>query len=139
MFQIPEISFFIDLALVLAIGFILGWERQGAGKILGERSMILLILGAFLFTYASLHVGNDHGRVVAQVVSGVGFIGGGIILKRGEKDILNLTTAIMVWTVAALGVLIGLEMRAEAILAAAIIFVTLKLGHRNGPRKTQEE
>ena len=138
MFQIPELSFFVDLALVLAIGFFLGWERKGAGKILGERSMILLILGAFIFTYASLNVGTDHGRVVAQVVSGVGFIGGGIILKKGEKDILNLTTAIMVWTVAALGVLIGLGMRTEAILASIIIFVVLKMGHRK-PRQNNQE
>ena len=71
-------------------------------------------------------VGLDHGRVVAQIVTGVGFIGAGIIFKRGDKDILNLTTAILVWTMAAIGVLIGLNLLIEAVVASAVIYVTLR-------------
>ena len=69
----------------------------------------------------------DHSRVIAQIVTGVGFIGAGIIFKKGEKDIINLTTAILVWTVAALGVLVGIGLRVEAILAALVVFLVLRI------------
>ncbi len=123
------LQFIIDLALVVLIGWLLGHERHEAGKIMGERSTIILIVGAYLFTYASLRVGNDHARVVAQIVSGVGFIGAGIIFKKGDRDIVNLTTAILVWTVAALGVLVGLGLRVEAAVASLVVFLVL-LKHR---------
>lgn len=123
------LQFIIDLALVVLIGWLLGHERHEAGKIMGERSTIILIVGAYLFTYASLRVGNDHARVVAQIVSGVGFIGAGIIFKKGDRDIINLTTAILVWTVAALGVLVGLGLRFEAVVSSLVVFLVL-LKHR---------
>lgn len=123
------LQFIIDLALVVLIGWLLGHERHEAGKIMGERSTIILIVGAYLFTYASLRVGNDHARVVAQIVSGVGFIGAGIIFKKGDRDIINLTTAILVWTVAALGVLVGLGLRVEAVVSSLVVFLVL-LKHR---------
>ena len=125
------LQFIIDLALVVLIGWLLGHERHEAGKIMGERSTIILIVGAYLFTYASLRVGNDHARVVAQIVSGVGFIGAGIIFKKGDRDIINLTTAILVWTVAALGVLVGLGLRVEAVVSSLVVFLVL-LKHRKG-------
>jgi putative Mg2+ transporter-C (MgtC) family protein len=68
--------------------------------------------------------------VIAQIVTGVGFIGAGIILKRGEKDIINLTTAILVWTIAALGVLVGIGLRVEAILAAVVVYFVLRIRRR---------
>lgn len=126
-FAWPQIGvFLIDMAIAVTIGIVIGQERHAAGKIMGKRSTIILIVGAFLFTYASQRVGLDHGRVVAQIVTGVGFIGAGIIFKRGDKDILNLTTAILVWTMAAIGVLIGLNLLIEAVVASAVIYVTLR-------------
>lgn len=135
------LQFCIDLLLAVLIGWLLGKERHEAGKIMGERSTIILIVGAYLFTYASLRVGNDHSRVVAQIVSGVGFIGAGIIFKKGDRDIVNLTTAILVWTVAALGVLVGLGLRVEAIVASTVVFFVL-MKHRkikNKPVKEDKE
>lgn len=122
--------FSLDLLLTLAIGFLIGFERHLAGKTMGARSTMILILGSFLFTYASLRVGVDHGRVIAQIVTGVGFIGAGIIFKKGDRDIINLTTAILVWTVAAIGVLIGLGLRVEAIVAALVVFVVLHIAKK---------
>lgn len=130
MFQIPDYTFFVDMAIACLIGFFLGWERHEAGKTIGARSMMLLILGAFLFTYASLNIGTDHGRVVAQIVTGVGFIGAGIIFKKEDKAVANLTTAILVWTVAALGVLIGMGMRVEALTSAFVVYFILILRKR---------
>lgn len=119
--------FIIDLIIVVLIGYAVGHERHVAGKTMGERSTILLIIGSFLFSYVSLRCGIDHSRVIAQIVTGVGFIGAGIIFKKGEKDISNLTTAILVWTVAALGVLVGVGLRVEALLAAAVVYVVLRI------------
>lgn len=118
--------FLLDLVLAVLIGMLIGHERHSAGKIMGKRSTIILVVGSFLFTYASLRVGLDHGRVIAQIVTGVGFIGAGLIFKKGDKDIYNLTTAILVWTTAAIGVLIGMNLLIEAVLASLVVFVTLR-------------
>ena len=128
------LQFFIDLLLVLLIGWVVGHERHEAGKTMGERSTIILIIGSYLFSYASLRCGVDHSRVIAQIVTGVGFIGAGIIFKKGEKDIVNLTTAILVWTVAALGVLVGIGLRVEAIVASVVVFLVLWVRRRQKSR-----
>ena len=119
--------FCADLLLVTAIGLLVGHERHEAGKTIGERSMMILVIGSYLFTYASLRCGVDHSRVIAQIVTGVGFIGAGIIFKKGEKDIYNLTTAILVWTMAAVGVLVGISLRVEAIIGALTIYLVLRI------------
>lgn len=131
------LTFAIDMVIVLLIGLLVGHERHVAGKTMGERSMIILIIGSYLFAYASLRCGIDHSRVIAQIVTGVGFIGAGIIFKKGEKDIINLTTAILVWTIAALGVLVGIGLRVEAIVAAIVVYLVLRIRrYRESARKT---
>ena len=132
------LTFSVDLLLVLLIGFVVGHERHEAGKTMGERSTIILIIGSYLFTYASLRCGLDHSRVIAQIVTGVGFIGAGIIFKKGEKDIINLTTAILVWTLAALGVLVGIGLRVEAILAAVVVYLVLLVRRRRESKKQSQ-
>lgn len=121
------LPFLADMAIILLIGFWVGHERHGAGKTLGERSMMILMIGSYLFSYASLRCGIDHSRVIAQIVTGVGFIGAGIIFKKGEKTIINLTTAILVWTVAALGVLVGIGLRVEAVVASILVYSVLRI------------
>ena len=138
-FNFSEIGIFAaDLLLALLIGLLVGHERHSAGKTMGERSTIILIVGSYLFAYASLRCGIDHSRVIAQIVTGVGFIGAGIILKRGEKYIINLTTAILVWTVAALGVLVGTGLRVEAIIAALVVYFVLRIRHRREQNTTDK-
>ena len=133
------LQFSIDLVLVLLIGLFVGHERHEAGKIMGERSTIILIVGSYLFAYASLRCGIDHSRVIAQIVTGVGFIGAGIIFKKGEKDIINLTTAILVWTMAALGVLVGIGLRVEAIVAAVVVYFVLRVRRRRSKQEDKED
>ena len=138
LFDISNLPIFaLDLVIVLLIGLLVGHERHVAGKTMGERSTIILIIGSYLFAYASLRCGIDHGRVIAQIVTGVGFIGAGIIFKKGEKDIINLTTAILVWTIAALGVLVGIGLRLEAILASLVVYMVLR--NRRMRDKEKEE
>ena len=138
LFDISNLPIFVlDLVIVLLIGLLVGHERHVAGKTMGERSTIILIIGSYLFAYASLRCGIDHARVIAQIVTGVGFIGAGIIFKEGEKDIINLTTAILVWTIAALGVLVGIGLRVEAIVAALVVYMVLR--NRRMRDKEKEE
>ena len=132
------LPFCIDLVLVVAIGYLIGHERHVAGKTMGERSTIILIVGSYLFAYASLRCGIDHSRVIAQIVTGVGFIGAGIIFKKGEKDIINLTTAILVWTVAALGVLVGIGLRVEAVMAAIVVYLVLLVRRRRDEKQAKD-
>ncbi len=122
-------EFLFNLFITLAIGVAVGWERQRNSKVVGIRTVTLLLLGAFMFTRISMAIPHaDPARVVAQVVTGVGFIGGGIIFKEGIKDIRNLTTAVLVWTLSAVGCMTALGMRWEAVVTGVLILLTLRLG-----------
>lgn len=116
----------IDLVLLLIVGAVIGNEREKTHGIIGKRSVTLVLLGAFIFTLISTIVGGDPSRIIAQVVSGTGFIGAGLIFKRGADSINNVTTAILIWCLSALGCLIGLSHRVEAIIITIVIMVVLK-------------
>ena len=118
--------FFVNLVILILCGFILGYERQKTNKVIGIRSVILLMLGSFIFTYISTRIGGDPSRVAAQIASGVGFIGAGIIWKDKSTNIANLTTAILIWVIAALGSMIAIELFMEAIVITGIIYIVLK-------------
>ena len=120
-------DFLINLLILLLIGYILGSERANSHNLIGIRTVTLILLGAFVFTYISSRVGGDPARIVAQVVTGTGFIGAGIIFKDGIKNVHNLTTAVLVWVLAALGCLISLSMRTESLVITIIIYVVLRI------------
>ena len=99
----------IKIVISLVLGGALGMERQYHDKPAGYATNCLICLGAMLFTVLSEYMGNaggDPGRIAAQVVTGVGFIGAGSILRDGNK-ISGLTTAANVWAVAAIGMAVG--------------------------------
>lgn len=100
---------------------------QFKSKIIGIRTCILIMLGSFVFTYISIKIGGDPSRVAAQIASGVGFIGAGIIFKNGIDDIRHLTTAVLVWVLAALGSLISLGYLFESLMITGIIYIILKI------------
>lgn len=120
-------DFLINLLILLFVGYILGSERANSHNLIGIRTVTLILLGAFVFTYISSRVGGDPARIVAQVVTGTGFIGAGIIFKDGIKNVHNLTTAVLVWVLAALGCLISLSMRIESLVITIIIYVILRI------------
>src|SRR5258708_6807353 len=108
----------VRFLIALLLGAIIGWERESIGKDAGIRTAMLVAGGASLFTMISvlmpsvLGVDTTHfpilsDRVVSNIVVGIGFLGGGIILKSGEH-VKGLTTAAIVWTTAAIGTLVGL-------------------------------
>lgn len=119
------LNLILNTALLIIVGIIIGYERQKHHKVIGIRSTILVLLGSFIFTYISTKIGGDPSRIIAQIITGVGFIGGGIIFKNGIQDIHNLTTAILVWTLSAIGCLIALGFRVETIAILIILTIVL--------------
>ena len=116
--------FVINLIILLIIAWIIGEQRANSGKAIGFRSLALLMLGAYTFTYLSCNSSGviDY-HVIAQIVTGISFVGAGLIFK--DKSVHNLTTAILVWTMASIGILIGLNKIKEAIVSSIIIWVIL--------------
>ena len=114
--------------LAAVLGGALGMERQYHDKPAGFATNCLICLGAMLFTILSEYMGQaggDPGRIAAQVVTGVGFIGAGSILRDGNK-ISGLTTAAGVWLVAAIGMAVGYgEYILAAIVTTAFLIVQL--------------
>ena len=120
----------LKLLLALALGGILGTERELRDKSAGLRTLMFICAGSTLFTIFSvrlaegLGLGADPTRIASQIVSGIGFLGAGAIIRdRGE--IRGLTTASMIWIVAALGVGIGSGQYLFSTLATAVILLSL--------------
>ena len=120
-----QLEFLIDIIIALAAGFVIGAERESRGKPAGISTNSLVIGGSMLFTYLSAAIDpNSTSRIAAQVVSGIGFLGAGMILKGEiDKKITNLTTAASVWYSAAIGMAIGFNFYIIAL--AAVIFAVL--------------
>jgi putative Mg2+ transporter-C (MgtC) family protein len=122
-------AFWLRLGTAVLCGGIIGLERQLRGKAAGIRTSILICLGTELFvSLGASFTGErvDPTRVLAQVVTGIGFLGGGVILAR-EGSIVGLTSAAVIWVLAALGSLIGLGHLTAAIILT-LVTVALLLG-----------
>ncbi len=118
-----EILLFLFPKVLLAslVGLIIGLERKLKHKVIGVKTNILICVGSMLFTVVSVLIA-DNGRTIAQVVSGVGFLGAGAIFRSNEK-VVGVTTGAYVWVVAALGILIGVGAHWSAIVLAIGLLV----------------
>lgn len=116
------------IAAVL-LGAAIGYERERAGKAAGLRTHILVALGTSVFVIACAGSGMDHdglSRVIQGIVTGLGFLGAGTILKLNEqRDIKGLTTSAGIWMTAAIGVAVGLGMLGVALLGTIIAVIIL--------------
>jgi putative Mg2+ transporter-C (MgtC) family protein len=129
---------YIDIALRLVVALLLGaavgFDREIQQKPAGLRTHALVALGAALLTIMGLLLdGGDAGgdaasRVLQGVVAGIGFIGGGVILHRGDKEVSGLTTAASIWVVAALGMACGAGLWRSALTTALLVLAVLALG-----------
>lgn len=117
---------FIKILIAVAAGGIVGIEREFRDKAAGFRTLIFICVGATLFTIFSVKLAGDREptRIVANIVSGVGFLGAGVILREGVR-ITGLTTASTIWLTAALGMGIGGGEFALIGAALSIILVVL--------------
>jgi putative Mg2+ transporter-C (MgtC) family protein len=98
----------IKLLLAVLIGGVIGAEREFRDKSAGFRTIIFITIGSTLFTIFSKTIGinNDPGRIAANIVTGIGFLGAGAIMREGGR-IAGLTTAATIWLAASLGMGIG--------------------------------
>lgn len=113
--------FLIRIIVCFILSFIIGFERQYRRRTIGLRTNVLVCIGSFLFTSVGFHfVDADITRIPAQIVSGMGFLGAGVILREG-KNIRGLNTAATLWCNAALGVLTASGMIFEAVVGTLFI------------------
>ena len=121
---------FGQLALAAILGGIIGAERELSGHPAGLRTNILVAVGSCLFTILSIHAfpltGNaqDTGRVAAQVVTGVGFLGAGAVIQT-KRDVHGLTTAATIWLVAAVGMAAATKLYMLGIATTSLVVGTL--------------
>ncbi len=141
--MLPLSQMLVRFGIALALGALMGLERESAGKEAGIRTAMLVSGGAALFTiigislpYLIVSAGEPVAsgaalNVIANIVVGIGFLGGGIIIKT-QEHVHGLTTAAVVWIVAAIGILAGLGLSefatAAAVLSAGFLFIFRKLG-----------
>ncbi|MBQ3659381.1 MAG: MgtC/SapB family protein [Bacteroidales bacterium] len=134
----------IRILAAAALGAAIGYEREIRTKSAGVRTHVLVALGAALFMIISQYGFGDSdkfdaARVAAGVVTGIGFLGGGIIIKLQKNHVVGLTTAAGLWVTAAIGLASGCGMFEMAVLCAALVlfcleamhFWSVRLGNRN--------
>lgn len=110
-----EILILIPIALKIIVaticGFLVGWEREAKNKFAGLRTNILICVGSTIFTIGSFYAGTiyhvDPTRIISTIVTGVGFLGGGVIMIDRDK-IIGITTAAFIWVISGVGILAGM-------------------------------
>jgi putative Mg2+ transporter-C (MgtC) family protein len=120
----PEDIFKILLAVIA--GGIIGVEREARDKAAGFRTLIFICVGAALFTILSVQIAGDRdpGRIAAQIVTGIGFLGAGVIIRDNGR-VVGLTTAAAIWLTAAVGMSIGVGMYLLALGVTATALIVL--------------
>lgn len=135
-----EAAFAVKLALCLGLGTMIGVERELRNKPAGISTHCFVIGGACLFTYISTVADpNSPARIAAQIVSGVGFLGAGMILKSEANTIKNLTTAAAIWFAAAIGMAIGVGWYAIAVLASVYAVIVPRIPHVRRWQESQND
>ena len=127
-----RLDLFVRLMLAVVLGGAIGWEREASGKPAGLRTNILICVGAALFTDLSIRFGGlaiegaawDPGRIAAQVVTGIGFLGAGTIIQA-RGTVTGLTTAATLWVVAGIGMSVGIGSYVEAAGATLLVLLVL--------------
>ena len=143
-----EYDIYLRVLAAVLLGFVIGLEREYSNKYAGLRTHILVCLGACVFTVISIYgfpalseiATRDSSRVAAQIVTGIGFIGGGTVLRHGAT-VMGLTTAATLWIAAAIGMACGAAMYELAIassLLSVIVLVSVRMFEKNVLKKHQD-
>jgi putative Mg2+ transporter-C (MgtC) family protein len=133
LFHLPDLAqlvrVLVRVLVAAALGGLLGFERERAGKAAGLRTHMLVALGAALFVLFPAEAGmgpGDLSRVIQGVATGIGFIGAGTILKKAEsEEIQGLTTAASIWLTAAIGMAVGAGRLWLPVLCAGAAWIIL--------------
>ena len=128
-----ELEMVLRVLLAVALGAIIGFQRGKAEKAAGMRDLVLICAGAALFTVVSIYGFGvvDQARVAAGIVTGIGFLGAGAIIRRGEGGVVKgLTTAATIWVTAGIGLAAGAGMYILATVTTFLVLVVLLLPRR---------
>ncbi len=126
-----ELEMVLRILLAVALGAVIGFQRGKAEKPAGLRDIILICSGSALFTVVSIYgFAADPSRVAAGIVTGIGFLGAGAIIRRGEGVIKGLTTATTIWVVAGIGLAAGAGLYLIAAVTTLVILLVLLLPRR---------
>ncbi|HET9325359.1 MAG TPA: MgtC/SapB family protein [Candidatus Eisenbacteria bacterium] len=130
----------VPMLVSMALGTLLGWERQTDKKPAGLRTHTLVCMGSTLFVLTARHallaMGSttfDPTRIIHGIVTGVGFLGAGSILRH-EGTVLGVTTAASIWMVAAIGAAVGVKAYALAGISAVLALIVLQVYQRMDSR-----
>jgi putative Mg2+ transporter-C (MgtC) family protein len=126
---VTDFDMFFRIIIACVLGCLIGWERERHRNIIsaGIRTYGAISLGACAFGIVGLYIlDSDPARVAAQVVTGIGFLGGGIIFRQGDY-VTGLTTAATLWATAAVGLAVAFGLFLTASLTALLIFLLLYL------------
>ena len=113
-----------QVSVAFIIGAIIGLEREFRSKPAGFRTMISICVGSCLYTILSKEIGGSTDRIASNIVTGIGFIGAGVIFKEGIT-VNGLTTAALIWVTAALGMAIGYHNYPLTIVVSAMVVIAL--------------
>ena len=116
------------ILVAMALGAVIGFERESEKRPAGLRTHVIVCVAATLFTILSFEAfpGSDPARIAAAIVTGIGFIGAGCILKSGG-EVIGVTTAASLWITTAIGMAIGVGYYLPSILVTLIVFAVLRL------------
>lgn len=139
MFSSIDYDVLIKLGITAALGLIIGLEREIKRKPVGLKTCLVISIISCLLTIVSIDsayksTGSDSGvnitmdplRLAAQIVSGIGFLGAGVILRRGNDTISGLTTAAIIWGAAGIGIAVGANFYLEAIAGVILIIISVE-------------
>ncbi|WAA11803.1 MgtC/SapB family protein [Fervidibacillus halotolerans] len=135
-----DMDLLLKFSLSTALGLIIGLEREMKRKPVGLKTTLVISIVSCLLTIVSIEsaykaTGSESGvsitmdplRLAAQIVSGIGFLGAGVILRRGNDTISNLTTAAIIWGAAGIGIAVGAGFYLEAIVGVILIIISVEL------------
>ncbi len=134
---IQNFIFFVRLLLAVICGGIIGYERTNRGKGAGIRTHCIVSLASCLmmlvskYGFGDMEILGDGSRIAAQVVSGVGFLGAGMIYFNGRHSVKGLTTAAGIWATSGIGLAIGAGMYSMGIATSLLILIMQVLLHKN--------
>lgn len=132
-----EIEFIVRLLLASLCGALVGFERKRRHKDAGIRTHVLVSMGAALITIVSSHgFGDDPSRVAANIVTGIGFLGAGVIFMRG-RSVTGLTTAAGIWTMAGIGMAVGTGMYVLGVMSTLMVVLMQHIMHKLLPSNEQ--
>ena len=128
-----ELEMVLRVLLAMVLGGVIGFQRAKAEKPAGMRDIILICSGAALFTVISIYgfASDEQARVAAGIVAGIGFLGAGAIIRRGEGGVVKgLTTATTIWVTAGIGMAAGAGMYIIASVTTLLVLAVLLIHHR---------